>query len=209
MPPPLDLTPDQRAPAAALALLKEGNERFVSGVVSRDDVREAILATAAGQTPFVAVLSCIDSRVPVETVFDLTIGHAFSARVAGNVLSDDVLGSLEFACALSGVRLVVVLGHTRCGAVHGACAGARLGHLTGLLDKIQPSVHATEGSGDATDPSWVDAVAQANVHNVVNEMTQRSDVLRQLAEAGTVAVVGAMYDVGTGEVTFYDDEAAD
>lgn len=203
----LVLTFDMLTPAVALQLLRDGNARFASGKPARHDVHEAIRVTADGQTPFVAVVSCIDSRVPVETVFDLTIGHAFSARVAGNVLSGDVLGSLEFACALAGARLVVVLGHTGCGAVKGACDGAELGHLTGLLDKIRPSVEATPAEGERTsaNAAFVDAVAEENVRRMVAAVTAQSDVLRGLVEAEQVGVVGAMYDVRTGRVAFLDD----
>lgn len=200
-PHPADLTP-----AAALQALVEGNIRFVGGEVVDHDVREAIRATAEGQAPFVAILSCIDSRVPVETVFDLTIGHAFSTRVAGNVVNADVLGSLEFACAVAGTPLIVVLGHTGCGAVKGACDSVELGHLTGLLDKIRPAVEATATDGEriSTNAEWVDAVARANVQRSKEAIARDSPILRSLVEAGTVGLVGAMYDVRTGEVVFAD-----
>ena len=198
---------DMLTPAVALQLLKDGNARFVAGTPSRHDVHEAMRVTAEGQTPFVAIVSCIDSRVPVETVFDLTIGHAFSARVAGNVLSDDVIGSLEFACALAGSRLIVILGHTGCGAVKGAVDGAELGHLTGLLAKIQPAVEATDAAGERTsaNASFVDAVAEENVRRMKAQLLDQSGVLRERAEAGHVGVVGAMYDVRTGRVVFLED----
>lgn len=191
-------------PAVALQLLKDGNARFVAGTPARHDVHEAMRVTADGQTPFVAVVSCIDSRVPVETVFDLTIGHAFSARVAGNVLSDDVLGSLEFACALAGSRLIVILGHTGCGAIMGACDGAELGHLTGLLAKIRPAVEATEAVGERTsaNAAFVNAVAEENVRQMTAQLLGRSEVLRGLVDDGHVGVAGAMYDVRTGRVDF-------
>ena len=196
---------DTLGPAAALALLREGNARFVRDEPAQHDRKRDVRVTAHEQHPFVAVVSCIDSRVPVETVFDLTIGNAFSARVAGHVLSDDVVGSLEFACALAGVSLVVVLGHTGCGAVRGACLGIELGHLTGLLAKIQPAVAAVEaGQPDGTRdaPAFVDAVAEAHVAQTAADLVQQSEVLRARVEKGRVGIVGAMYDVGTGQVRF-------
>lgn len=198
---PTDLTP-----AAALAVLHDGNARFVRGEPATRDIREAIRATADGQAPFVAVLSCIDSRVPVETVFDLTIGDAFSARVAGNVVNVDVIGSLEFACAVAGTPLIVVLGHTGCGAVKGACDGVELGNLSALLAKIQPAVDATEADGERSsgNAAWVDAVARENVERSKAAILASSPVLADLVAGGTVGLVGAMYDVRTGAVTFLD-----
>ncbi len=150
------------------------------------------------------MISCIDSRVLVETVFDLTIGQAFSARVAGNVISDDVLGSLEFASAVAGVRLVVVLGHTGFGAVKGACDGVELGHLMGLLGKIRPAVQATRCDADRSsqNAAFVDAVAEAHVIRMADQMVGESAVIRDLVDAGKPGVVGAMYDVRTGRVRF-------
>ena len=170
---------------------------------------EAIRLTADGQTPFAAVVSCVDSRVPVETVFDLTIGHAFSARVAGNVMGPDVVGSLEFACGVAGSRLIVILGHTGCGAVKGACDGVELGSLTGILDKIQPAVEEVSktrkpatGGAPSMDADYVDAVAAANVVVAMDSLMEQSEILRALVEARDVGLVGAMYDVRTGHVSF-------
>ena len=203
---PLTLDPNQHQPDTALRLLKEGNARFVGGETVEHDVQEAIRATSTGQAPFVAVLSCIDSRVPVETIFDLTIGHAFSVRVAGNVLGPDVLGSLEYATAAAGTRLVVVLGHTNCGAVKGACDGVELGHVTDLVAKIRPSVEATttEGPRTSANDAFVDDVAAANVRHVADDLLDQSAVIAGLVGDGTVRVVSAVYDVRTGRVTFFD-----
>jgi carbonic anhydrase len=178
----------------------------VAGTPLERNVPETVRATAQRQRPSTAVLSCIDSRVPVETVFDLTIGQAFSVRNAGNVLSDGVLGSLEFACALSGARLIVVMGHTGCGAVKGACDHLELGHLTGLLRKIEPVVDATAEDGDrsSANAAFVDAVAEANVRHVARDLLVMSDVLRARVEVGTLGVVAAMYDVRTGRVAFLE-----
>ncbi|HEX8386404.1 MAG TPA: carbonic anhydrase family protein, partial [Rubricoccaceae bacterium] len=195
----LTLGPAMLTPAVVLQILKDGNDRFVRGEPAGHDVHEALRITADGQSPFAAIVSCIDSRVPVETVFDLTIGHAFSARVAGNVVGEDVLGSLEFACAFAGSRLVVILGHTGCGAIKGACDGVELGHLTGLLGKIRPALDAVEHDGDRTsaNAAFVDAVAEANVTYAMASLLDQSPVLRDLIAAGTVGLVGAMYDVRT------------
>ena len=192
-------------PAVVLQILKDGNDRFVRGEPARHDVHEALRTTAGGQSPFAALVSCIDSRVPVETVFDLTIGHAFSARVAGNVVGPDVLGSLEFACAIAGARLVVVLGHTGCGAVRGACDGVEMGHLTGVLAKIRPAVDRVAAAPDGpapTDPGFADAVAEVNVGLAMETLLHESPILRDLVTSGRVGLIGAMYDVRTGRVAF-------
>ncbi len=198
-------------PNVVLQILKDGNERFVNGASAGHDVHEALKITREGQSPFAAVVSCIDSRVPVETVFDLTIGHAFSARVAGNVMGPDIVGSLEFACAAAGSRLIVILGHTGCGAVKGACDGVEMGSLTGILDKIQPAVTTVsasrkpaKGGKPSADAGFVDAVAEANVVLAMESLMEQSPILRDLVEARTVGLVGAMYDVRTGAVTFYE-----
>lgn len=197
-------------PAVVLQILKDGNDRFVRGETAGHDTHEALRITRDGQSPFAAVVSCIDSRVPVETVFDLTIGHAFSARVAGNVVGPDVIGSLEFACAVAGSRLIVILGHTGCGAVKGACDGVQLGSLTSILDKIQPAVKEVavsrkpkKGGKPSADDGYVDAVAEANVRHTMTSLLDQSPILRDLVEAQTVGLVGAMYDVRTGRVTFH------
>lgn len=194
-------------PHLTLQSLKDGNARFVAGTPVRHDVHEALRRARAGLSPAAAIVSCIDSRVPVETVFDLTIGHAFSARVAGNVVGPSVLGSVEYACAVAGSRLIVVLGHTGCGAVQGACDGLRLGHLTGLLDLIRPAVDevAAERGPDgrsSADAAFVDAVAEANVGLGMRTLLDRSPILRDLVTEGRVGLVGAMYDVRTGRVAF-------
>jgi carbonic anhydrase len=198
-------------PNVVLQILKDGNERFVNGRSAGHDVHEALKITAEGQSPFAAVVSCIDSRVPVETVFDLTIGHAFSARVAGNVISPDVVGSLEFACAVAGSRLIVILGHTGCGAVKGACDGVTLGSLTGILDKIQPAVASVSkvrkparGAKPSADGEFVDAVAEANVQEAMRTLLEQSPILADLIRERRVGLVGAMYDVRTGHVHFLD-----
>ena len=189
-------------PDDALQRLREGNARFVAATPIERFAPDTVRATATGQHPYAAVLSCIDSRVSVETVFDLALGQSFGVRTAGNVINDDALGALEYACAVGGARAVVVLGHTGCGAVQGACEGVELGHLTAVLRKIRPAVQATPRDPDAGDAAFVDAVAETHARRGTAEVLARSQVLRDLAEAGGVAVVGAMYDVRTGVVRF-------
>ena len=197
--------PDSRrslTPIEAVDRLHEGNQRFVSEQLLERAWRDAVRASSTAQFPFAAVLGCIDSRVPVEKVFDQGIGDLFVARVAGNVLNEDILGSLEFACAVMGAVAVVVLGHTACGAVDGAIAGARLGSLTGLLQKIEPAIDRVRAATADDTPGFADRVSESNVELVVESMRQSSDVLRELEDAGRILIVGAVYDVSTGLVRF-------
>ena len=193
-------------PADALARLKAGNERFVMGRSVARDLAAQRLATAAGQYPFAVVLSCLDSRTSTELIFDQGIGDVFNARVAGNVLNDDILGSMEFACQASGAKLIAVVGHSKCGAVKGACTGVELGHLTGLLDKIQPAVAAVPVGtvGDKAAPQRVDAVAKENVRLVLKQIRERSPILAELIRDGKVGLVGGLHDLDSGRVTFFD-----
>jgi carbonic anhydrase len=189
-------------PDAALTLLTEGNARFVAGTPARRDYSDQIRATAAGQYPFAVVLGCIDSRVPIETVFDQGIGDVFAARVAGNIVNTELLGSMEFACQLAGAKLVVVLGHTSCGAVKGAISSARLGNLTQLVQKIEPAVEAIEGERDVDNADYVDGVAEENVRMVIAEIRRESSVLATMEQEREIRIVGGMYDVSTGIVRF-------
>ncbi len=189
-------------PDAALALLADGNARFVAGTPARRDYGGQIRATAAAQYPFAVVLGCIDSRVPIETVFDQGIGDIFSARVAGNIVNTELLGSMEFACRLAGSKLVVVLGHTSCGAVKGAISSARLGNLTQLVQKIDPAVEAIEGERDVDNAGYVDGVAEENVRMVIAEIRRDSAVLATMEQERAIRIVGGMYDVSTGVVRF-------
>ena len=189
-------------PDAALALLADGNARFVAGTPARRDYGDQIRATAAAQYPFAVVLGCIDSRVPIETVFDQGIGDIFAARVAGNVVNTELLGSMEFACRLAGSKLVVVLGHTSCGAVKGAISSARLGNLTQLVQKIDPAVEAIEGERDVDNAPYVDGVAEENVRMVIAEIRRESPVLATMEQEREIRIVGGMYDVSSGVVRF-------
>lgn len=194
-------------PARALALLKEGNTRFVSGKSLQRDLLSQVKQTSGGQYPFAAIVSCLDSRIPPAIVFDRGIGDLFVGRIAGNFVNDDMLGSLEFATRLSGAKLVVILGHTECGAVKGACDAAQLGLLTATLANINPAVEAVQGdytprnSGNA---EFVQAAAEMNVQLTMKKLLDRSVVLREMVEKGELGLVGAMYDVATGKVEFYE-----
>ena len=193
------LTPDQ-----VIELLKRGNQRFRSGTTEPHDYLAQKRTSADGQYPAAAILGCIDSRAPAEILFDGRIGDAFNARIAGNIVNDDLLGSLEFACAVAGAKLVVVLGHTACGAIKGAIDNARLGHLTGLLNEIKPAVDATPYEGDRTgsNQEFVDRVAQTNVRLTVAAIRTRSDTLAGLERDGKIKIVGWMYNLVGGRVEF-------
>ena len=199
----------QMTPEMALELLKEGNRRFLRGAPRERKLNQQVIETAYGQYPFASIIGCIDSRVPTSLIFDQGIGSIFSARVAGNIVNDDILGSLEFACKLAGAKLVVVLGHTSCGAVKGACDQAELGNLTALLSKINPAVLAVtepENPEERTskNATFVDAVALENVRLTVRNVRTYSNVLRSMEKEGAIKIIGAMYDVATGEVRFLD-----
>jgi len=192
------MTPDQ-----ALTRLREGNARFVANQPKQRNWSAKVIATASGQYPFAAVLGCMDSRAPIEVVFDQGIGDVFGVRIAGNVVNEDELGSLEYAVKVVGVKLVVVLGHTSCGAVKGAIDDAKLGNLTQLLAKIRPAVTAAKCS-DSKDAACVDKVAAENVRKSMREIKERSTDLAAEIDGGKIKVVGAMYDIASGKVTFLD-----
>jgi len=190
-----------------LDLLKEGNARFINSKKLDRNLQQQVDETSGGQFPFATVLSCIDSRIPVETIFDQGIGDLFSVRIAGNFVNDDILGSMEFACKLAGSKVLVVMGHTSCGAVKGACDGAELGKLTGMLAKIKPAVNAVENPKDASERtsanlSFVNEVARKNVALTIGAIRSGSEVLAEMEAQGEIQIVGAMYDVATGEVSF-------
>lgn len=194
------LTPDR-----AITLLKEGNARFVEKKVANHDYHQQINMTSTGQFPIAAVVSCIDSRVPAEVVFDLGIGDIFSARVAGNVVNTDILGSLEFACKVAGSKAIVVLGHTHCGAVKGACDDVQLGNLTHLLGKIKPAVNGVDnvqGERNSSNSDFVQKVSDKNVELTVENIRTDSPVLKEMEDNGELQIIGAMYDIKTGKVTF-------
>jgi carbonic anhydrase len=185
-------------PPQVIDSLKAGNERFATGRPQHRNLLKQAKLTVSGQHPLAAVVSCIDSRTSSELVVDQGIGDIFNARVAGNVINDDILGSLEFACAAAGSKAIVVVGHTSCGAVKGAAKGVQLEHLTGLLEKIQPAIKHTKTGGD----DYVDRVAVENVKQSVATIRAKSTTLRKLEKEGKIAIIGAMYHLDTGRVEF-------
>ena len=198
-------------PEKALEVLKAGNARFVAGKTTHRNLPASVRATAAGQYPFGAIVSCMDSRVPVELVFDLTVGDAFSLRVAGNVINPDILGSLEFATKVAGAKLIVVLGHTHCGAIQGAIDRVQLGNLTSLLERIVPPAATGPepgSSGSAApfskDDAYVDRVTEQNVRNSMRDIREKSPVLKELLDSGAVRLIGGVYDVETGMASFFE-----
>ena len=194
-------------PQSALAELRDGNARFVAGHPLMRNLPSQVKATAAGQYPFAVVLSCLDSRQPIEIVFDQGVGDIFSARVAGNILDDDILGSMEFACKVSGSKLIAVIGHSNCGAIKGAVDNVELGNLTGLLTKIKPAIDAVPAGVQprtTQNMAFVNDVSEANVKLVMEEIRQRSPILREMLDQGQIELVGGMYDLATGKVEFYD-----
>jgi carbonic anhydrase len=195
------LTPEQ-----AFEILREGNRRFVSNLRYNRNLLQQVNETSAGQYPFAIVLSCIDSRTSAELVFDQGLGDIFSVRIAGNVVNEDILGSMEFACQLAGSRLIVVLGHTRCGAIKGACGHVELGHLTGLLGKIGPALHHVQQAGGSalSSDELVERVAVENTRHQMQTILDRSPVLGRLHREGRIGIVGGTYSVETGEVQFFE-----
>jgi carbonic anhydrase len=195
-------------PAKALQYLREGNERFRQNLKASRDLLRQVNETRDGQFPFATVLSCIDSRTSAELIFDQGLGDVFSVRVAGPVINDDVLGSMEFATKIAGSKLVVVLGHTRCGAIKGACDHVQMGNLSTLLNKIEPAVYferSVRADRTSNNDLFVRRVTDIQVHRSVEAIVERSVVLRQLIEAGQVGLVGGTYSVESGDVTFFDD----
>jgi carbonic anhydrase len=198
---------DLLTPTEALDVLRKGNERFVNNLRANRNLLQQVNETSDGQHPLAIVLSCIDSRTSAELVFDQGLGDIFSCRVAGNVLNDDILGSMEFACKVAGARAIVVLGHTKCGAIRGACDGVRLGNLTSLLEKIDDAIALeTETLIDrrSSNAEFVERVAEQNVLLVKRQVMERSPLLAAMIRDSQLALVGGMYDVDSGEVEFYD-----
>ena len=191
---------DNTSPEAAIERLKEGNKRFVDKEATERDLLSQVGQTSGGQFPFAALLSCIDSRVPAELVFDQGIGDVFNVRVAGNIVNEDVLGSLEYSCKVAGSKVVVVLGHTKCGAVTAACKHVELGNITHLLRKIQPAVSIAM-EGEAT-PEAIEKVALKNVELSIDRIRDESPILSEMEDNGDIKIVGAIYDVGGGTVCF-------
>lgn len=196
------------SPQEALELLRKGNYRFLNNLESDRDLLKQVNETRDGQFPFAVILSCIDSRTSAELIFDQGLGDVFSIRIAGNVVNDDILGSMEFACKLAGSKLIVVLGHTKCGAITGACANVQMGNLSTLLNKIQPSVYferTIKENRDAKNPEFVEKVARIQVKRSVESIVEQSVVLREMIEKNEIGLIGAIYDVETGQVEFLEE----
>lgn len=195
-------------PAKALEILKEGNHRFMNNLKANRNLLQQANDTSDGQHPFAVILSCIDSRTSVELVFDQGLGDVFSARIAGNIINEDILGSMEFACKVAGSKIIVVLGHTKCGAVKGACDHVEMGNLTALLSKIQPAVYDEQTEKEnrtSSNAAFVEKVSTINVKRTVKAIMERSPILKEMIEKGEIGIVGGTHDIGSGEVTFYDD----
>ena len=194
-------------PEMAINILKEGNERFVSNLKFNRNLLQQVNETRDGQWPFAVVLSCIDSRTSAELVFDQGLGDIFSVRIAGNIVNEDILGSMEFACKVAGSKFIVVLGHTKCGAVKGACDHVELGNLTTLLAKLQPAVSCetqTTLNRNSSNAVFVENVAKINVEEAVGEIQAKSPILKEMIDKGEIGICGAMYNVETGLVEFYE-----
>ena len=195
-------------PSIALDLLKEGNKRFVNNLKVNRNLLQQANETSDGQHPFAIILSCIDSRTSAELIFDQGLGDIFSVRIAGNIINEDILGSMEFACKVAGSKIIVVLGHTKCGAVRGACDHVEMGNLTALLTKIRPAVNAetqTKENRNSGNPVFVENVATINVKRTVKSIMERSPILKEMIEDGQIGIVGGTHDITTGEVVFYPD----
>jgi carbonic anhydrase len=199
---------DAITPSIALKLLQDGNQRFVNNLKANRNLLQQANETSDGQHPFAVVLSCIDSRTSAELIFDQGLGDIFSVRIAGNIINEDILGSIEFACKLAGSKMIVVLGHSKCGAVKGACDHAEMGNLTALLAKIRPAVddeHETTENRTSKNASFVENVAAINVKRTVKAIMERSTILSNMVQQGEIALIGGMHDLLTGHVTFYPE----
>nr|WP_315151280.1 carbonic anhydrase family protein [uncultured Flavobacterium sp.] len=195
-------------PSMALELLKDGNRRFVSNLKVNRNLLQQANETSDGQHPFAVILSCIDSRTSAELIFDQGLGDVFSVRIAGNIINEDILGSMEFGCKVAGSKIIVVLGHTKCGAVKGACDHVEMGNLTALLTKIRPAVDdetTTKENRNSSNPEFVENVSTINVKRTVKSIMERSPILKEMIESGEIGIVGGTHDISTGEVTFFTE----
>lgn len=195
-------------PQIALDLLKEGNKRFINNLKINRNLLQQANETSDGQHPFAVILSCIDSRTSAELIFDQGLGDIFSVRIAGNIINEDILGSMEFGCKVAGSKIIVVLGHTKCGAIKGACDHVEMGNLTALLTKIRPAVDdetTTTTDRNSQNAVFVENVATINVKRTVKSIMERSPILKEMIESGQIGIVGGTHDITTGQVTFYPD----
>lgn len=195
-------------PVMALKLLQDGNKRFENNLKVNRNLLQQANETSGSQHPFAVILSCIDSRTSVELIFDQGLGDVFSVRIAGNVINEDILGSMEYACKVVGAKIIVVLGHTQCGAIRGACDHVEMGNLTALLNKIQPAIYEENSeieNRNASNYIFVEKVASIHIKRTLHAILDRSPILKEMIETGTIGIIGAKYDVATGVVDFYDD----
>lgn len=200
-------TQSSLTPQTALQILKEGNERFMNNLKANRNLLQQVNETSTGQFPFATILSCIDSRTSAELIFDQGLGDVFSIRIAGNILNEDILGSMEFATKVVGTKALVVLGHTKCGAIVGACNHVEMGNLTTLLNKIQPAIFnekSTKENRDGSNTAFVTNVTEINVHLTIERIRRESPIIAELEQQGLIIIVGGLYDVETGKVKFYD-----
>jgi len=198
------ITQDNLSPKDAHNILAEGNKRFTQNLKAQRNLQDQVFETSKGQYPFAVILSCIDSRVPAELVFDQGIGDIFSVRVAGNIINEDILGSMEYACKVAGSKIVVVMGHTKCGAVTSACKHVELGNITPLLNKIKPAVALIEAKNGEMNAEAIEEVSVANVKISIDRIREESPILAEMERNGEIEVVGAMYDVSSGNVEFFE-----
>jgi len=190
-------------PIDAFEVLKEGNRRFINNLKLNRDLLQQMDETASGQYPFAVTLSCMDSRTSIEHIFDQGLGDIFSIRIAGNVVNEDIVGSIEYACKVAGSKLIVVLGHSKCGAIKGACDAVEMGSLTGLLEKVKPALEKTAAAAkETTKEQYAEVVAQANVLESMREILEKSTILRNMYNEGKIGIVGGMYHVENGRVNF-------
>ncbi|MBL4593503.1 MAG: carbonic anhydrase [Flavobacteriales bacterium] len=195
---------DNLTPKDAHRILVEGNNRFAQNVKAQRNLQDQVFETSKGQYPFATILSCIDSRVPAELVFDQGIGDVFSVRIAGNIVNKDILGSMEYACKVAGSKIIVVMGHTKCGAVTAACNHVELGNITFLLDKIQPAVKAINTNNSEMNEEAIEKVATLNVKKSIEIIRKESQILSEMEKEGEIEIVGAIYSVENGQVTFLE-----
>jgi carbonic anhydrase len=195
-------------PTMALELLREGNKRFQNNLKANRNLLQQAIETSEGQHPFAIILSCIDSRTSAELIFDQGLGDVFSVRIAGNIMNEDILGSMEFGCKIAGAKIIVVLGHTKCGAIKGACDHIEMGNLTGLFNKIQPAIYDEKSettNRSSSNPEFVEKVSAINIKRTLHAIMERSPILKEMVEAGVVGLVCGKHDITSGVVTFYDD----
>ena len=194
-------------PSVALEILKDGNKRFVSNLKINRNLLQQANETSDGQHPFAVILSCIDSRTSAELIFDQGLGDVFSVRIAGNIVNEDILGSMEFGCKVAGAKIIVVLGHTKCGAVKGACENVALGNLTGLIAKIKPAVEqeaVTAENRNSSNGVFVENVAELNVSLSVKNILLKSPIIAEMVKNGDIGIVGGIHEIKTGEVKFFE-----